>query len=95
MAHSKDSKSQLESLSSFEVYSIADDKWRTLESFAFPRQQCSACHFNERYIFMFGGKCLKPQARVGGPEPFNFVEQVEVYELEKKTWKTINYITEP
>lgn len=74
---------------------MKDDKWTTLEPFGFRRQQCSVCHFNERYIFMFGGKCLKPGTRIGGPEPFDFVEQVEVYEIDKKAWKTINYISEP
>jgi hypothetical protein len=45
---------------------------------------------------MFGGKCLRAgKARVGGLEPYDFVEQVEVYEIDKKTWKTINYISEP
>jgi hypothetical protein len=44
---------------------------------------------------MFGGKCLKPKVKVGGPEAFDFVNQVEVYEMDRKTWKTINYIVEP
>jgi len=44
---------------------------------------------------MFGGKCLKPKVRVGGPEVFDFVDQVEVYEVDRRTWKTINYIGEP
>lgn len=44
---------------------------------------------------MFGGKCLKPKVKVGGFESFDFVDQVEVYEIDRKTWKTINYIGEP
>ena len=95
MTHAGNIKTHLESLNSCEVYSIREDKWKSLESFAFRRQQCSVCNFNERYIFIFGGKCLKPDSRVGGPEPFEFVDQVEVYETDKKTWKTINYISEP
>lgn len=76
MAHCKagNGKQLVESLNSCEVYSILDDKWRTLEPFAHRRQQCSVCHFNERYIFMFGGKCLKPKAVIGGKEPFEFVD---------------------
>ena len=27
--------------------------------------------------------------------PFEFVKEVEVYEIEKKTWKTLSYIGEP
>ena len=45
---------------------------------------------------MFGGKCLKAgKAKIGGAEPYDFVDQVEIYEIDKKTWKTINYISEP
>lgn len=28
-------------------------------------------------------------------EPFDFVREVEVFEIQKATWKTINYISEP
>ena len=28
-------------------------------------------------------------------EPFEFVKEVEVFEIQKGTWKTINYISEP
>ena len=50
--------------------------------------------FNEKFMFIFGGKKLRPSAKIGH-EPFDFVTEVEVCELEKQTWKTINYITEP
>lgn len=96
MAHCKAAGEKgVESLNSCEVYSISEDKWKTLESFSHRRQQCSVCHFNEHYIFMFGGKCLKPRAMIGGKEPYDFVDIVEVYEIDKKTWKTINYISDP
>ena len=89
-------KSLIESLNTCEVYSITEDKWMTLEPFACKRQQSSVCHFNERFIFLFGGKCLKSgKEKVAGPEPFDFVDLVEVYEIDKKIWKTINYISEP
>jgi len=49
----------VKSLNTCEVYSIKDDKWTSLQPFSHARQQFSVCHFNERFIFLFGGKCLK------------------------------------
>ena len=67
-----------------------------MDSFEHARQQFSVCHFNEKFIFIFGGKKLKEgKAVAGGPQPFDFVKEVEVYEIEKRTWKTLNYIGEP
>ena len=87
--------SQVRSLNSCEVYSVQDDKWEEMDSFEHARQQFSVCHFNEKFIFIFGGKKLKEgKAVAGGPQPFDFVKEVEVYEIEKKTWKTLNYIGE-
>lgn len=52
------------------------------------------CQFNEKYIFIIGGKCLKPEARIGDKHKFDFVEEVEAFDIEKNIWKTINYITD-
>ena len=35
------------------------------------------------------------RANIDSIQPFEFVQQVEVYEIEKKVWKTLNYIGEP
>jgi hypothetical protein len=36
----------------------------------------------------------KGQAYAGGPKAYDFALPVEVFEMERKTWKTINYIGE-
>ncbi len=61
------------------------------------RQSFSACLFNEKYIFVFGGKVLGDGAtlrNMNDSQPFDFVSQVEVFEIEKNAWKVINYISE-
>ena len=87
---------QVKSLNSCEVYSITKDEWSDMGNFEHARQQHSVCSFNERFIFIFGGRKLKEgKAKIGATMPFDFVQEVEVYELEKKIWRTLNYIGEP
>jgi len=97
---------ELTSLNTCEVYSVSDDKWAEMPSFTHARQQHSICHFNEKFLFVFGGKKVKSGAKVLSKdlkaslsqsffEPFEFVKEVEVFEFQKATWKTINYISEP
>lgn len=82
------------SLNTCEFFNINTKKWILLPNFENARQAFSVCQFNEKYIFIFGGKCLKPEARIGDKQPFNFVEEVEAFDIEKNIWKTINYITD-
>lgn len=65
-----------------------------LPNFQKARQAFSVCQFNEKYIFIIGGKCLTPEARVGGKHSFEYVQEVESFDIEKSQWKTINYITD-
>lgn len=100
----------IKSLNSCECFSIKTQKWTMLENFAKPRQAFSVCQFNDKFIFIIGGKRLKASARVpdasatapGGQGPafaatncaFDFVQEVEAYDIEKGVWKTINYIAD-
>ena len=84
----------VQSLNSCEVFSISSKKWFLLPPFEKARQSFSVCQFNEKYIFIIGGKCLKPEARVGDKMPFTYVEEVEAFDIERNIWKTINYITD-
>ena len=63
----------VESLNTCEFYSIQSKKWIMLPNFEKPRQAFSVCHFNNKYIFIIGGKCLKQEARIGGSLSFDFV----------------------
>jgi hypothetical protein len=65
-----------------------------LPNFEHPRQAFSVCHFNDKYIFIIGGKCLKPEARIGDKLCFDIVQEVEAFDIERNIWKTINYITD-
>jgi len=47
------------SLDSCEVYNIKEDKWAEIPKLSTARQSFSACAFNEKYIFVFGGKKLQ------------------------------------
>jgi hypothetical protein len=86
---------EIESLTSCEVYSIEKDEWSEIPPLSKPRQNFSVCTFNEKFFFVFGGKALKEgQAYANGPRAFDFMLTVEVYEMERKSWKTINYIGE-
>lgn len=61
------------------------------------RQSFGVCSFNDKYIFVFGGKQLQEGAtlkNMNNSQPFEFVSNVEVYEIEKNQWKLINYISE-
>lgn len=87
---------QLTSINTCEIYSISKDEWSEMEPFEHARQQFSVCQFNEKFLFIFGGKKLKlGRANIDTIQPFEFVQQVEVYEIEKKVWRTLNYISEP
>ena len=87
---------QIMSLNTCEIYSISKDEWSEMEPFEHARQQFSICQFNEKFLFIFGGKKLKlGRANIDTIQPFEFVQQVEVYEIEKKVWRTLNYISEP
>lgn len=67
-----------------------------MPSFEHARHQFSCCHFNEKFIFIFGGKAIKEgKGSVNGPQIFDFVSEVEVFDLERQEWKTLNYISEP
>ena len=67
-----------------------------MESFEHARQQFSVCQFNDKFLFIFGGKRLKQgRAFIDAQMPYEFVKEVEVYEIEKKAWKTLSYISEP
>jgi len=64
--------------------------------FEHARQQFSVCSFNEKLLFVFGGKRLRDdKAFIDGQMPYQFVKEVEVYEIEKKSWKTLTYISDP
>lgn len=84
----------VQSLSSCEFYSISAKKWIMMNNFSKPRQGFSVCQFNEKYIFIIGGKCLLPEARIGDKLSYEFVQEVEVFDIERGIWKTINYITD-
>lgn len=87
---------QLVSLNSCESYSIEKDEWTEMESFEHARQQFSVCQFNDKFLFIFGGKKLKEgKATIDNSQPFEFVQEVEVFDIEKKYWRTLNYISEP
>jgi N-acetylneuraminic acid mutarotase len=58
MSLKQGSSTAVESLTSCEVYSIKDDQWQEIPPMANARQSFSACLFNEKYIFVFGGKVL-------------------------------------
>jgi len=67
-----------------------------MSSFEHARQQFAVCQFNDKFLFIFGGKSLRQgRATIDEAQPFRFVKEVEVYEIAKKTWRTLNYISEP
>jgi N-acetylneuraminic acid mutarotase len=59
-----ENKSNVKSLNTAEVYLIKEDKWTELPSFEHARQAFSVCNFNDKFIFIFGGKVLKDSATV-------------------------------
>jgi hypothetical protein len=38
---------------------------------------------------------MPKESKVNFYAPFDFVKEVEVFEIQKSAWKTINYISEP
>jgi hypothetical protein len=87
----KGGKPFLESLNSCEFYSFQRNMWVMLPSFSKPRQNFSVCQFNNKYIFIIGGKNLLPEATIQ-TKPFEFVEEVEAFDIELNSWRTVNYI---
>ena len=81
-------------LNSIERYSIENDEWILLPNHPNSRYAFSACTFNDKQLFLFGGKRLKAAALDDGPKPFDFVKDVDVFDIEKNQWKTINFVTE-
>ena len=58
---------KIESLNTCEVYNLQGDSWEEeIPPFEHARQQFAACHFNERFIFLFGGKKLRDRATING-----------------------------
>ena len=62
----KDAKNskEIQSLNTCEVYNVAEDKWTMMPSFTKARQSFGICTFNDKYIFTFGGKCLKNNSTI-------------------------------
>jgi Galactose oxidase, central domain len=60
------------------------------------RQSFGVCSFNDKYIFVFGGKRLLDGANNKNINqiPYEFVNNVEVFKIEKNQWKLINYVSE-
>jgi Galactose oxidase, central domain len=64
------------------------------------RSQHSVCTFNDKFLFVFGGrkmqdgKIIRNAQKIYFHEPYSIVKEVEVFEIAKNTWKTINYISE-
>ncbi len=57
-------RDQLVSLNSCEVYDIQTDTWSEMPAFTFARQQHSVCNFNDKFLFIFGGKKLDANAQI-------------------------------
>jgi hypothetical protein len=56
MALKEGSSSKVCSLGASEMYSVKEDSWVELPPMNQPRQSCSVCSFNDKYVFVFGGK---------------------------------------
>ena len=37
---------------------------------------------------------MRPDARIGHKLTFDYVQEVEAFDIEKNIWKTVNYITD-
>ena len=97
MAFKDGSSTKIQSLNSCEVYNVKEDTWTEIPPMNHAKQSFGVCSFNDKYIFAFGGKQLQDSAtihNISQNQPFEFVNQVEVYEIEKNQWKAINYISE-
>jgi hypothetical protein len=80
-------------LASCEVYSIAEDKWESLPPMENARQSFSVCCFNDKFIFVFGGRKVSDGSTVNNIA-FDYVNDVEYYDIDKKAWKTVTYIAD-
>ena len=67
-----------------EQYSIQEDKWVELPEFSNARQSLSVCAFNDKHFFLFGGKTQSNE----------FVSDVEVFDIDRNLWRTLNYISD-
>jgi hypothetical protein len=76
----------LNCLKTVERYNFQQDKWTELAQMNFRRCQAGVCSFNDKYIFVFGGKNL-----VKGRH-YEFVKEVEIYEINSNVWKTMPYV---
>ena len=97
MAFKDGSSTKIQSLNYCEVYNVKEDTWTEIPPMNHAKQSFGVCSFNDKYIFAFGGKQLQDSAtihNISQSQPFEFVNQVEVYEIEKNQWKAINYISE-
>jgi len=79
MSFKQDSTSAVQSLKSCEMYSIKDDQWTELPPMNNARQSFSICHFNEKFLFVFGGKVLSDDATLKR-QAYDFVSSVEVFD---------------
>lgn len=64
MSLKTDSKVAVQSLNTCEVYNMKEDKWTELPPFENSRQAFTVCTFNDKYIFIFGGKKLREGATI-------------------------------
>lgn len=85
---------------------MAGDEWQEMPSFHCNRQQFSACTFNDKWFFIFGGLKLKGSSNriLPGSEGiqasmniqnFDFVSEVEFFDVAKNEWKFMSYLQEP
>lgn len=58
------------------------------------RQAFSATVFNDKYIFVFGGRSLEKSSLPFGEKSSTYINDIEVYDVEKNTWKVLNYIAD-
>ena len=55
-----------------------------LPEFSNARQSLSVCAFNDKHFFLFGGKTQSNE----------FVSDVEVFDIDRNLWRTLNYISD-
>lgn len=71
---------------------MKEDEWAELPAFESPRLAFGVTTFNDKYIFIFGGKVLRENASIKN-QAWDFVDSVEVYDIDRASWRTINYIS--
>jgi Kelch motif/Galactose oxidase, central domain len=84
----------VESTNHCELYSIERDSWSELPGMVNKRQSFTATFFNDKYIFVFGGRVLAKSGLPLSHAPFDYVNEVEVFDTEKNVWKVLNYIAD-